>query len=168
VQHLHPDFITGFAAWIGRATGADVALADHGVVPQPGCVYLAPAGTHLMVAPGGTLLLDPDPVTLHRPSANQLFLSMAASLGPAAVGVLLTGMGDDGAAGLLAIRQAGGTTIVQDGASSIIDGMPRAARDLGAATVVAPLSGVARAIRAAVKVPVGEPSRPHVGGGRAG
>ena len=146
VQHIHPDFVDGFVGWVARATGARVTIAVDGAVPEPGVFHIAPAGVHLKVTPSGRMALDPAPVTLHMPSANELFFSMARSLGPAAVGVLLTGMGDDGAAGLLAIHQAGGTTIVQDGESSTIDGMPKAARELGAAGLVAPLPDIARAV----------------------
>ncbi len=133
VQHIHPEFVNGFVEWIARATGAVVAIAEDGMFPAPGVFHIAPAGSHLKVAPDRRLVLDPDPPSLHRPSANELFNSMAESLGRAAIGVLLTGMGDDGAAGLLAVHRAGGTTIVQDEATSAIDGMPKAARDLGAA-----------------------------------
>jgi two-component system, chemotaxis family, protein-glutamate methylesterase/glutaminase len=146
VQHIHPDFVDGFVGWVARTTGARVAIAVDGAVPEPGVFHIAPAGVHLKVSPSGRMTLDPAPVALHMPSANELFFSMARSLGPAAVGVLLTGMGDDGAAGLLAIHQAGGTTIVQDAESSAIDGMPKAARDLGAAGLVAPLPDIARAV----------------------
>ncbi|MDQ1502562.1 MAG: two-component system, chemotaxis family, protein-glutamate methylesterase/glutaminase [Actinomycetota bacterium] len=146
VQHIHPDFVDGFVDWVARTTGATVTIAVEGAVPEPGVFHIAPAGVHLKVTASGRLTLDRAPVTLHMPSANELFLSMARSLGPSAVGVLLTGMGDDGAAGLLAIRRAGGTTIVQDGESSAIDGMPRAARELGAAGLVAPLPDIARAV----------------------
>lgn len=146
VQHIHPDFVDGFVDWVARTTGAQVTIATDGAVPEPGVFHIAPAGVHLTVSPSGRMALLPAPITLHMPSANELFFSMARSLGPAAVGVLLTGMGDDGAAGLLAIHQAGGTTIVQDGESSAIDGMPKAARDLGAAGLVAPLPDIARAV----------------------
>ncbi len=146
VQHIHPDFVDGFVEWVARTTGAAVTIATAGAVPEPGVFHIAPAGVHLKLTPSGRLALDTAPLTLHRPSANELFLSMARSLGPAAVGVLLTGMGDDGAAGLLAIRRAGGTTIVQDGESSAIDGMPKAAREIGAAGLVAPLPDIAGAV----------------------
>jgi two-component system chemotaxis response regulator CheB len=146
VQHIHPDFVDGFVEWVARTTGAEVTIATDGAVPEPGVFHIAPGGVHLKVTPSGRLALDAAPVTLHMPSANELFFSMARSLGPAAVGVLLTGMGDDGAAGLLAIHRAGGTTIVQDGESSAIDGMPKAAREMGAAGLVAPLPDIARAV----------------------
>jgi two-component system chemotaxis response regulator CheB len=149
VQHIHPDFVDGFVDWVARTTGAKVTVATDGAVPEPGVFHIAPGRVHLKITPSGRLALDAAPVTLHMPSANELFFSMARSLGPAAVGVLLTGMGDDGAAGLLAIHRAGGTTIVQDGESSAIDGMPRAAREMGAAGLVAPLPDIARAVLAA-------------------
>jgi len=150
VQHMHPEFVAGFVDWIRRTTGENVVIAEDRMPPEPGMFYIAPAGYHLKVDAERQLVLDAEPATLHRPSANQLFLSMAESLGTDAVGVLLTGMGDDGAAGLLAVHRAGGTTIVQDGATSAIDGMPRAARELGAAGLVAPLSGIPRAVRNAL------------------
>jgi two-component system chemotaxis response regulator CheB len=150
VQHMHPEFIEGFAEWIGRASGASVVIAAHGMTPEPGAFYIAPAGFHLKVNAHRRLVLDAHPATLHRPSANELFLSMAEHLKRDAVGVLLTGMGDDGASGLLAVHRAGGATIVQDGASSAIDGMPRAARELGAAGVVAALPDIPRAVHRAL------------------
>jgi two-component system chemotaxis response regulator CheB len=146
VQHIHPDFVDGFVGWVAHTTGARVTIATDGAVPEPGVFHIAPAGVHLKVTPSGRLALDAAPVALHMPSANELFFSMARSLGEAAVGVLLTGMGDDGAAGLLAIHQAGGRTIVQDGESSAIDGMPKAAREMGAAGIVASLPDIARAV----------------------
>ena len=97
--------------------------------------------------------LDPEPAHLYRPSADELFASMAEISGGDAIAALLTGMGDDGAAGLLAMRQAGGTTIVQDEASSAVFGMPGAAQRLGAASQILPLERIARAIlRAAARV----------------
>lgn len=150
VQHMHPEFVDGFVDWIRRASGAPVVVAGNGMTPEPGSFYIAPAGYHLKVGADRQLVLDARPATLHRPSANELFLSMAESLQTDAVGVLLTGMGDDGASGLLAVHRAGGATIVQDEATSAIDGMPRAARELGAAGLVAPLSGIPRAVRSAL------------------
>jgi two-component system chemotaxis response regulator CheB len=150
VQHMHPEFVGGFVDWIRRASGEPVVIAEDGMAPEPGTFYIAPAGFHLKVDAALLLALDAEPATLHRPSANELFLSMAESLGVDAVGVLLTGMGDDGASGLLALHRAGGKTIVQDGATSAIDGMPRAARELGAAGLVAPLNAIPKAVRAAL------------------
>jgi two-component system chemotaxis response regulator CheB len=150
VQHMHPEFVDGFVDWIRAASGETVIVAEDGMSPASGAFYIAPAGFHLKVSSERQLVLDANPETLHRPSANELFLSMAESLRGDAVGVLLTGMGDDGASGLLALHRAGGTTIVQDGATSAIDGMPRAARELGAAGLVAPLSEIPRAVHNAL------------------
>jgi two-component system chemotaxis response regulator CheB len=96
------------------------------------------------------MVLESDPAGPHCPSADVLFESIATAAGRHAVGVLLTGMGADGAAGLLAMRRRGAVTIVQDGGTAAVDGMPRAARDLGAASMVLPLSEIAQAVRAAV------------------
>ena len=152
VQHIHPEFVNGFVDWIARATGVPVTIAEDGMTPAAGVFHVAPAGAHLKVGADRRLVLDPDPPSLHRPSANELFQSMAESLGRSAVGVLLTGMGDDGASGLLALHRAGGTTIVQDEATSAIDGMPRAARELGAAGRVAALDDIPEAVWAALGV----------------
>jgi two-component system, chemotaxis family, protein-glutamate methylesterase/glutaminase len=152
VQHIHPEFVEGFVDWIGRATEAQVTIARHGMTPEPGVFHIAPAGHHLKVNARRQLVLDTKPETLHCPSANELFASMAQWLGRDAVGVLMTGMGDDGASGLLALHRAGGATIVQDGATSAIDGMPRAARELGAAGRIEPLSAIPRAVHDALGV----------------
>jgi two-component system chemotaxis response regulator CheB len=152
VQHLHPQLVDGFVGWMQRVASLPVVMAAAGDRPQPGVVYIAPTSAHLKL--GGTagrrLVLDPEPAGLHRPSADELFSSVAASAGRASVGVLLTGMGDDGAAGLLAMRRRGAATIAQDGRSSVVDGMPGAARRLGAAGEVLDLGRIPAAIRAAV------------------
>jgi two-component system, chemotaxis family, protein-glutamate methylesterase/glutaminase len=96
---------------------------------------------------GRRLVLDPDPAALHRPSADELFASVAATASGQSVGVLLTGMYDDGAAGLLALRRQGAVTIAQDEATSVVDGMPGAARRLGAAGEVLGLGHIPGAIR---------------------
>jgi two-component system chemotaxis response regulator CheB len=151
VQHLHPDFIDGFVAWMARASALPVQPAAHGAVVQRGGVYIAPAGSHLRLGREGRLTLGAEPRSLHRPSADVLFESVAAQAGPRAVGVLLTGMGDDGARGLLALRNAGGLTIAQDEASSAVYGMPRAAVALDAADRVLPLGDIADAVLKAVR-----------------
>ncbi|HET9770200.1 MAG TPA: chemotaxis protein CheB [Acidimicrobiia bacterium] len=152
VQHLHPDFLAGFVTWMARVCPLPVATAVAGATLRPGTVHVGPVGVHLKVdASGRRIALDPSPVRLHCPSADELFSSMARSLGPAGVGVVLTGMGDDGAAGLRALRQAGGRTIVQDESTSAVYGMPRAAFAAGAATEVLPLDAVAGAVQRAVR-----------------
>jgi two-component system, chemotaxis family, protein-glutamate methylesterase/glutaminase len=128
-----------------------VELAEHGQVARAGRVYVAPGGVHLRLGQGPRLELDPDPVTLHRPSADQLFFSVARHAAGSAIGVVLTGMGSDGAEGLLAIRQRGGRTLAQDEASSAVFGMAAAAQRLGAVTEMLPPAGLARAISEATR-----------------
>jgi len=149
VQHLHPDFTGGLVEWMSRVSALPVETAHHDQIPRPGRIYLAPGGVHLRLGPTLRLELHEAPVTIHRPSADQLFESVATQ-GQAAIGVLLTGMGDDGARGLLAIRQNGGQTLAQDEESCAVFGMPRAAQRLGAVTEMLPLSALATAIQQAV------------------
>ena len=143
VQHLHASFVDGLVDWMARVSAVPVELAVDGRRARPGTVYIAPAGVHLRVGADLVLTLGSEPVSLHRPSADELFQSVAGSLGGRSIGVVLTGMGEDGAAGLLALRQAGGHTIAQDEATSAVYGMPRAAYLAGAVTSVLPLNAIA-------------------------
>lgn len=143
VQHLHPDFMDGFVTWMARVSPLPVQLAANGATLQAGAVYIAPGGAHLRVGREGRLVLGKEPRSLHRPSADELFGSVATHVGPRAVGVLLTGMGDDGAKGLLALRATGALTIAQDEGSSAVFGMPRAAVSIDAAVEVLPLDDIA-------------------------
>jgi two-component system chemotaxis response regulator CheB len=153
VQHLHHDFTPGLVEWMDRASTLSVEIARDGQRARPGRVYIAPGATHLRLGPDRTLNLDPNPATTHRPSADQLFHSVAEHGGAAGIGVVLTGMGDDGARGLLAIQLSGGHTLAQDEASSAVFGMPKAAYKLGAVRELLPLEKLAPAvIRAARKV----------------
>ncbi len=149
VQHIHPDFVEGLVAWMDRVAAVPVRVAANGEVVQSGVVYIGPGHVHLRIAPAMRIELGADPPTVHRPSANELFGSVARHLGARAIGVVLTGMGDDGAEGLLAIKRGGGLTIAQDEASSAIFGMPSAAQRVGAATKVLPLGEIAPALVAA-------------------
>jgi two-component system, chemotaxis family, protein-glutamate methylesterase/glutaminase len=151
VQHLHPRFTGNFKDWIEREAPMPVEVAVAGTRLRAGHVYLAPPDLHLKLGPERTVLLERDPPTLHRPSADILFRSIAEHAGADGVGVLLTGMGDDGAAGLLEMRSAGARTIAQDETSSAVYGMPRAADRLGAAEQVLPLEQIAAAILRVVK-----------------
>ena len=152
VQHLHPEFTAGLVDWMARASALPVKVAEHGEVARSGRVYLAPGEVHLRLAANGRLELAATPATVHRPSADQLFESVAERAGRAGVGVLLTGMGEDGARGLLEIHRRGGRTFAQDEASSAVFGMPRAAQRLGAVASVdlLPLDQLAAAIRRVV------------------
>ena len=146
VQHIHADFVDGLAAWMQRIATIPVHVAASGMRLAPGAVYISPGDVHLKVDKALRAVLDPLPETRHRPSADELFFSVAASVGAGATGVLLTGMGDDGAKGLLAIRQAGGLTIAQDRATSAVFGMPKAAEALGAVSQIVPVDEIARIV----------------------
>lgn len=133
VQHISRGFEDGFAQWLARSTAQPVALARHGQRLEPG-IWLAPGGCHLTLGSATRIELPvAKPGDIHSPSGNALFRSLAQHLGARAAGVLMTGMGDDGAEGLLALRQAGGVTVIQDEASSLIWGMPKVAKQLHAA-----------------------------------
>ncbi len=135
VQHMPPDFTKSFAARLDGKCSVTVAEATHNTRALPGHVYIAPGGRHLELSRSGAnymcKLNDATPVRGHRPSADVLFHSTAVSAGGNAVGVILTGMGKDGADGLLAMREAGAPTLGQDEASCVVYGMPRAAFELG-------------------------------------
>lgn len=136
-QHMPPVFTRNLAQRLDRMCAPQVLEASHGAPLKPGTVYVAPGGgSHLEVAGRGALacVLKPgETVNGHCPSVDRLFLSVARHAGPLAAAALLTGMGRDGARGLLAMRQAGARTFAQDEASSVVYGMPRAAMEIGAA-----------------------------------
>jgi two-component system chemotaxis response regulator CheB len=147
VQHMPADFMEGFAANLARVSDWDVRVARPGDLLREGEVLLAPGDRHLVLerAGGGwvTALRDSPPVNFVRPSVDVMMLSAARAAGPAAVGAILTGMGKDGARGLLAMRQAGARTLVQDEASSAIFGMPKECLRLGATDLALPLEDLA-------------------------
>jgi two-component system, chemotaxis family, protein-glutamate methylesterase/glutaminase len=128
VQHLAPGFIDGFAMWLTQITGQPVGVARHHAKPEPGHVYVAPDGMHLGVDMERRIVFSREPAEDgFRPSASYLLRSVARAYGKGAVGVLLTGMGRDGASGLLQLRRAGGLTFAQDEETSVVFGMPREA-----------------------------------------
>ena len=144
VLHIDEPFGTAFAEWLDNQTPHPVAYArDHEPIePLRGQVIMAPPGRHLTVD-GGRLRLSTDPPRHScRPSIDVLFESLAVDRGAQVLACLLTGMGRDGAAGLLAIRRAGGFTVAQDEGTSVVFGMPREAIALGAARVVLPLDQI--------------------------
>ena len=133
VQHISKGFEEGFATWLSSQTSQPVRLATDGQRLTPG-VWLAPGGSHLGVdSPTRLVLLPGQPADIHCPSGNPLFSSLAKRLGAKAAGLLLTGMGDDGARGLRELKDAGGQTAIQSEATCMIWGMPQAGRKLDAA-----------------------------------
>jgi len=149
VQHIHPDHVTRLVELLGRASALPIRPAVHGEPLAPGVAYVSPGDVHLTVDTRRRVALTSQPASLHRPSADQLFTSVARAAGAASVGVVLTGMGADGVGGLTAIRAAGGLTLAQDEATSAVFGMPRAAQLAGAVTRVLALHDLARAIHGA-------------------
>ncbi len=147
VQHITAAFVGGFADWLGQVTSAPVALARDGEALIAGRVYVASAGAHLAVASGRLRTqLGPAPGR-HMPSGDVLLGAVADSFGGRAIGAVLTGMGSDGAEGLARLRAAGGYTIAQDQASSVVYGMPRAAVESGAAIEALPVDAIGARIR---------------------
>ncbi|HTV87444.1 MAG TPA: chemotaxis-specific protein-glutamate methyltransferase CheB [Stellaceae bacterium] len=148
VLHINEPFGTSFAEWLDGQTRHRVAYATDGdpVAAAGGRVVMAPPGRHLIVCDGRLRLTRDAERHSCRPSVDVLFESVAREYGDGAAAALLTGMGRDGAAGLLAIRRAGGATIAQDEASSIVYGMPREAVALGAAERVLPLNEIGPAL----------------------
>lgn len=147
VQHMPEGFTGPFASRLDTLCKMQVREAKDGDLLIPGTVLIAPGGTrHMMLERHGRAfrarLIDGDPVCFSRPSVDVLMESVARCAGPQASAAILTGMGRDGAKGLLAIRRAGGRTYAQDEATSVVYGMPMAARDTGAAAEVLPLEEI--------------------------
>lgn len=154
VQHMPPTFTRSLAANLARRIGREVVEAVDGDVVQTARVYIAPGGMHLAVrrdAAGRliTVCTEQPPEGGCRPSANVLFRTASAALGADLAAIVLTGMGNDGAAGLPSVRRAGGLVIAQDEQSSVVWGMPRSAVEAGLTDFVLPLSDIAAAVRAA-------------------
>ncbi len=151
-QHIPQAFSGPFARRMNSISRMAVSEATHGTLIVPGCVYIAPGDRHLIVERDGARwrcrLSDGPPVNRHRPSVDVLFRSVAQNAGANALGIILTGMGDDGACGLQEMQETGAPTIAQDEATSVVWGMPGAAVKLGAADRVMPLQAIAPAILA--------------------
>lgn len=144
-QHMPATFTKSFAERLNRLCAPRVEEAQDGAPIKIGAIYLAPGGAAHLEARGSAqrpvcALRSADPVSGHRPSVDVLFHSVARVFGARALGVILTGMGKDGADGLLAMREAGARTLGQDEASSVVYGMPKAAFQIGAVEKQAPLS----------------------------
>jgi len=151
VQHMPEHFTNAFAARLDNLCELDVREAADGDRVTTGVALIAPGGRHLLVvvAPNGGYQVevrDGPPVSRHRPSVNVLFRSVARIAGANALGVIMTGMGDDGAVGLLEMHQAGAYTLAQDEASCVVYGMPKEAVALGAVDRIIPLNDIPQAI----------------------
>jgi two-component system chemotaxis response regulator CheB len=150
VQHMPEHFTRAFAERLNTLCRISVKEAEDGDILLPGQAVIAHGDRHLVLRPAGKAfraeLRNGPCVARHRPSVDVLFRSVAQGAGPSALGVLLTGMGDDGAAGLAEMHAAGAWTIAQDEASCVVYGMPRAAVELGAASESLPLDRIASEI----------------------
>lgn len=144
VQHMASGFIEGLAQWLNKGCALRVKVAEEGESLAAGTVYLAPDGSHLGLGGRTRVALSPEPaIGGFRPAATFLFRSAAEAYGPQAVAVVLTGMGDDGVAGLAAVHERGGRVLAQDEATSVVYGMPKAAAATGLVHRVLPLALIA-------------------------
>ena len=154
-QHIPPVFSRSFAQRMNRCSSLNVCEAEDGQAILPGHVFIAPGDRHLKVERNGAgyrcKLSDEPAVNHHRPSVDVLFDSVVCSAGSNAIGVILTGMGSDGANGLKQMLESGAHTLVQDEASSVVWGMPKVAMQLGAAKEVLPLNNIAATLNELVK-----------------
>ncbi|MDI9245620.1 chemotaxis response regulator protein-glutamate methylesterase [Marinobacter sp. CHS3-4] len=149
-QHMPGGFTRSFAERLNRELDLTVAEGSEGQRVRPGCVYIAPGGYHMVLKRSGSDYVigieDSPPVNRHRPSVDVLFESAAKAAGKNAIAVILTGMGQDGAAGMLSLRHSGAYTLAQDEKSSVVFGMPKEAIERGAADHGTPLSKMGEAI----------------------
>ncbi len=147
VQHLPDGYTSALAEQLTDAAGFPIREAENGDVAGPGSALVAPGGSHLLLDRAGRVQLQAgEPVHGVRPAADPTLVAAAQCFGPRAVGVVLTGMGRDGAKGLAAVKASGGSTLAQDKASSLVYGMPKAAIELGVVDTVSPLDRIAAVI----------------------
>ncbi|MEA9392616.1 chemotaxis response regulator protein-glutamate methylesterase [Acerihabitans sp. TG2] len=155
-QHMPPGFTRSFADRLNKLCQITVKEAEDGERILPGHAYIAPGARHMELARSGAnyqiRLHDADPVNRHRPSVDVLFHSVAQYAGRNAVGVILTGMGNDGAAGMLAMRNAGAYTIAQDEATCVVFGMPREAIAMGGTNETVPLHQISQRMMTQISV----------------
>lgn len=150
VQHMSEGFLGGFSQWLDREVSLNIVYVEEAVRLEPGNVYIPNNGYHIEVSRGAAVLREGPLVNAVRPAVDVLFKSVAREYGEQVVGVLLTGMGRDGGEGALAIKEAGGTVIVQDEETCVVFGMPKVAIELGAADYVEPLSNIPARLAQAV------------------
>jgi len=162
VQHVDPGFAPGLASWLTTETGHNVAIIAPGDTPVPGRVSVAATGDHLVIAGDGRLRYTVEPTAMvYRPSVDVFFDSLAAASAAPSVGVVLTGMGRDGAAGMARLRAAGWHTIAQDKATSVVWGMPGACVEIGAAVETLPLGEIGAAISGRMATKTANPQSPR-------
>jgi two-component system chemotaxis response regulator CheB len=152
VQHMPEKFTAAFASRLNSLCEIEVREAQNGDRVIPGRALIAPGGRHLLLKRSGAQyiaeVIDGPVVNRHRPSVDVLFRSVAKCAGKNAIGIIMTGMGDDGAAGLLEMKQAGAHTVAQDEATCVVYGMPKEAVKRGAADKIIPLESIAGVITA--------------------
>lgn len=152
VQHISEGFLQGLVDWLGSECRLLAKIASAGEYPEPGKIYFPPEGKHLELDTRGRFLYSSaPPLSGHRPSVTATFDAVARYYGSRAVAILLTGMGRDGADGMLSIAQAGGLTIAQDEASCVVFGMPKEAIALGAACHILPIADIAPMLLQSIK-----------------
>ena len=143
VQHMTPTFLAGFVSWLNDSVALPVQIAVDGSSLAAGCAYVAPADVHMHVNGFTLRLASGEEVSGQRPSGTVMLRSIADSLGSKAIGVVLTGMGDDGARGLHALSRAGGYTIAEDETTAVVYGMPAVAVRMGGVHETLPLPRIA-------------------------
>lgn len=146
VQHISPDFLPSLVNWLNIMTPLPITIARENQRPQPGHIYFAPGDAHLVLSKRRTFELDRRTASSYTPSGDMLLQSVARTYRSNAIGIVLTGMGTDGARGLRDMYDAGALTIAQDQATSVVYGMPQAAAAANATDTVLPIQGIARAI----------------------
>jgi len=147
IQHNTSGFDKGFVQWLDGYSQLEVKIAEEGVIPAKGSVYVAPTEKHLVVGDSGTAFNNDAPVCNQKPSADVLFMSAAKHYGNSLISVVLTGMGNDGAEGTRFVKSAGGITIAQDETTSMIFGMPQATIATGCVDMTLPLNDIAQKLK---------------------
>lgn len=145
-QHIAEGFTSGLVHWLDTGCQLSVREAVEGAEVRGGEVLVSPTGRHMTVEAGRVMLIEPRPTDVYRPSIDMLFSSVAKCYGPESIGVILTGMGADGAGGMRMLSEAGAATIAQDEQTSTVFGMPKAAIEMQAASIVLPIDEVAEEV----------------------
>jgi two-component system chemotaxis response regulator CheB len=143
VQHITSSFLEGFVSWLSGVTPFNVRIAQEGETPEPGRVYVPPPDRHMVLQGGRLAILDTPPLHSQKPSGTVLLSSLAKDVGRRGIGVILTGMGSDGADGMAEMHKAGAHTIAEDESTCVVYGMPASAAKLGAVRDMLPLHQIA-------------------------